>query len=142
MIRQKAFQTAAARRKVNPIEWIIDDVRIRLKASADLTEVADLLDGLQAGIDEDESQIRAVNEKRLIMIKLIREFVDERDLEAFDSLGPDLDMNICVELVTELLSEYTGQEDPTGRQSSSDGLSQTGSTSTAGALPEASTPSG
>ncbi len=140
MVRQKAFQTAAARRKANPIEWMIDDVRVRLKASADLVQVADLLDGLQAEIKDDESHIKAANERRLLMIELIRQFVDERDLEAFNGLEADLDVGICVDLVSELLTEYTGQENPTQPRSLSDGSLETGSPSTAGALPEASTP--
>jgi len=140
MVRQKAFRTAAARRKANPIEWTIDDVRVRLKASADLVQVADLLDGLQAEIKDDESHIKAANERRLLMIELIRQFVDERDLEAFNGLEADLDVGICVDLVSELLTEYTGQENPTQPRSSSDGSLETGSPSTAGVPPEASTP--
>jgi hypothetical protein len=139
MIRQKAFQTAAARRKANPIEWVIDGVSIRLKSSADLLEVADLIDGLQAEISDDESQIKAANDRRLIMVALIRSFVDERDVESFDALVPDLDINLCVQLTSELLAEYTGQENPTQPRSSSDGSQATGSPSTAGALPTAST---
>lgn len=140
MTRTKAFQTAAARRRVNPITWVIDDVTIRLKPSADLIAVADLLDGLQKDISEDESQIRAASERREMMLDLIQYFVDERDSEAFAGLKPDLDLNMCVELVTDLLMEYTGQENPTQQRSSLDGSQMTGQPLMDGAQPGMSMP--
>ena len=139
MVRQKAFQTAAARRKANPVEWLIDDVRIRLKATADIFDAAETLEAVQQPISDDESQIKAAMERRDMMVAMIRKFVDERDIAAFDSISDNLDLGLCSELAMEVLTEYTGQENPTQQRSSSDGSLETGSPSTAGVLPEAST---
>lgn len=139
MVRQKAFQTAAARRKANPVEWLIDDVRIRLKADADIFDAAETLEAVQQPISDDESQIKAAMERRDMMVAMIRKFVDERDLDAFDSISDNLDIGLCSELAMEVLTEYTGQENPTQQRSSSDGSLETGSPLTAGVLPGGST---
>lgn len=136
MTRQKAFMTAAARRRANPIEWIIDEETVRLRSSVDLSEIADLLEALQAPTKKGDSEIRAASEKRKILLDVVRTFVLEESLEGFDRVGPDLDFLILSEMVQELIAEYTGQGNPTQASSSSTGSSETGSSSTAGASPE------
>jgi hypothetical protein len=139
MTRQKAFQTAAARRRANPIEWVIDDVTVRLKPSADLVSIADLIDELQADSPEGMSDILVADQKRNTMINILRAFIIEGDLESFTKVEPDLDFAILMEMVTDLIKEYSGQENPTQPSSSSNGSPETGSSSTDGAPQEEST---
>ena len=136
MTRQKAFMTAAARRRANPIEWIIDEETVRLRSSVDLSEIADLLEALQTPAKKGESEIRAASEKRKILLDVVRTFVLTESVEAFDRVAPDLDFLILSDMVQELIAEYTGQGNPTQASSSSTGSSETGSSSTAGASPE------
>jgi hypothetical protein len=139
MTRQKAFQTAAARRRANPIEWVIDDVTVRLKPSADLVSIADLIDELQADPPEGMSDILVADQKRNTMIGILRAFILEGDLESFTKVEPDLDFAILMEMVTDLIKEYSGQENPTQPSSSLNGSPETGLSSTDGAPQEEST---
>jgi hypothetical protein len=133
MTRQKAFSTAAARRRANPIEWVIDDETIRLRASVELVELADLLEILQTPFPEGVPEIRAAQDRRDVLIDNIRNFLEPGAHEAFSRVEKDLDFIIVTEMVQELVMEYTGQSNPTQQSSSSDGSSETGSSLTAGA---------
>jgi hypothetical protein len=137
MTRQRAFQTAAARRRANPIEWVIDDVTIRLRPSVDLLEIADLVDALQAPNPEGMNDVKAAQLKRVTFVDIIKHFLEPGGFDAFDSVAADLDFGMLTEMIQELVQEYTGQANPTQEQSSSDGSSETGSSSTAGAPVEA-----
>lgn len=137
MTRQRAFQTAAARRRANPIEWVIDDVTVRLRPSVDLLEIADLVEALQAPIPEGMNDIKAAQAKRETFLEIVRHFLEPGAHEPFASVAADLDFGILTEMIEELVQEYTGQANPTQEQSSSDGSSETGSSSTAGAPAEA-----
>lgn len=117
MTRRKAFTTAAARRRADPIEWDIDGTIIRLRPSADLVAVADILDELQKDTPEGESQIKAAAEKRVMMLDVLRAFILEDDIAAFDGLEADLDFMILSQLLSDLVSEYTGQSNPTPQSS-------------------------
>lgn len=131
MTRQRAFQTAAARRRANPIEWVIDDVTVRLRPSVDLAEIADLVDTLQAPAPEGTSDGQAIELKRSAFLELIRSFLEPDAVKAFAKVEKDLDFGMLREMVEELVEEYTGQANPTQGQSSSDGSPETGSSSTA-----------
>lgn len=131
--RQRAFNTAAARRRSSPIEWVIDEQTIRLKSSVELSDLADLLDVLQQPFPEGVSEIRAAEGKRAELLVQIKKFIEPGATEAFEQVEPDLDFILLTELVQELILEYTGQQNPTQQSSSSDGSSETGSSSTAGA---------
>lgn len=130
--RQRAFQTAAARRRANPIEWVIDEQTIRLKSRVELADLADLLDVLQRPFPEGEPEIRAAEAKRRDLLDQMKCFIEPGAIAAFEEVEPDLDFIIVTELVQELILEYTGQQNPTQQSSSSDGSSETGSSSTAG----------
>ena len=132
MPRQRTFQTAAARRRQNPIEWIIDGKPILLKPTVDLIDIADLIEALTADDPEGESQIRASYEKRKILLEIIETFIEPGSVEQFRAVEPDLDGPLLSEMLEELVAEYTGQN-PTQAPSSSDGQSATGSSSTDGA---------
>jgi hypothetical protein len=137
MTRQRSFQTAAARRRANPIEWIIDEQTVRLRSNVDLSEIADAIAALQAPAPEGVSELHAAEEKRQTLCDVVRTFLEPGAHKAFDSIRDDLDFSILTEMLTDLISEYTGQENPTQQPSSSDGLPTTGSSLTAGAEPEA-----
>jgi hypothetical protein len=137
MTRQRAFQTAAARRRANPIEWVIDDVTVRLKPSVDLLEIADLVDALQAPTPEGVNDVKAAQIKRDTFLQIVRHFLEPGAHEPFNSVAADLDFGMLTEMIQDLVTEYTGQANPTQEQSSSDGSSETGSSLTAGAPVEA-----
>lgn len=137
MTRQKAYQTAAARRRANPIEFIIDDRTIRLKASADLADIVDLIDELSRPAEDGESEIRSAINRKSKMIDLVRTFVQPSSHDDFDAVAPDLDPMILQQILLDLILEYTGQVDPTAAPSSSDGSPETGNSLTDGAQPEA-----
>jgi hypothetical protein len=139
MTRQKAFQTAAARRRANPIEFVIDDVTIRLKPSVDITSIADLLDELQADPPEGESEIKAATAKKATMVAILRTFILDESQAGFTQIEPDLDFGILIEMITDLVQEYTGQANPTQQPSPSNGSPETGPSSTDGAAQEGST---
>jgi hypothetical protein len=139
MTRMKAFQTAAARRRSNPIVWDIDGQQIRLVSSADLASVGHLVEVTIEEMSDDEPVMQFANAKRTKLIDALRAFVVPGDLEAFAQIEPDLDMGILSEMTSEIITEYTGQGNPTQPPSSSDGSSSDGQTSTATAPPEDST---
>lgn len=137
MTRKRAFETATARRRANPIEWDIDSVTVRLRPSVDLIEIADLVESLQDPTPEGMSDIKASQIKRETFLDIIRHFLETGAHDAFESVSADLDFAMLSEMIQELVMEYTGQANPTQEQSSSVGSSETGSSSTAIAPSEA-----
>lgn len=131
MARIKSFETAAARRRKDPIVFDIDGQTIRLVASLDLLDLADLIDALQAPSDDDSS-LKAAAEKRQTLLTIVRKFVTDDDQRAFDSITDDLDIHLLSEMVQDLIQEYSGAKNPTKPQSSADGSPETGETSTDG----------
>lgn len=136
MTRQKSFSTAAARRRANPIEWVIDENVVRLRSNVDLTEIADAIETLQAPAPEGMSEIRAAEFKRVSLCDIVKTFLEPGAHKVFDTVKDDLDFAVLTEMVQDLITEYTGQANPTQQSSSSDGLSETGSSLTAGAAQE------
>jgi hypothetical protein len=120
-MREKSFQTAAARRRQNPIVWHIDDVTVRLKASIDLADLADSLHEIQQEIPEGSNQIKAAAEKRLLLVQSLTAFMLAEDIEAFMSIQGDLDFILLTEMLNDAIVEYTGQANPTLGSPSSDG---------------------
>ena len=135
MARTRSFETAASRRRKDPIIWNIDDESIRLVASMDLLDLADLIEALQAPAD-DESSLKAAAQKRKTLLTIVRRFVVEDDQRAFDSIADDLDIHLLSEMVQDLIQEYSGAKNPTKPQSSADGSPETGGTSTDGVAQE------
>lgn len=113
MTRQKAFQTAAARRRANPIEWQVDEVTIKLKSSMNLTDIAELYEELQAPAPEGVNDMVAAEQKRQTLTNIIKMFVEDSSLPYFDQVSDDLDAGILAEMMQDLVQEYTGQANPT-----------------------------
>lgn len=141
MTRHRAFTTAAARRRNDPIVWTIDDQEVRLRASLDLAEIGPVVDVLQEPLPEGANQVTAAALKRDALVTAVRAFVAPESHEAFDAVAPDLDIAIMVEMIQDLVQEYAGTANPTQPSSSSDGSEPTGPSSTDGVPAEASTPS-
>lgn len=137
MTRHKAFLTAAARRRKEPIVWAIDDVEVRLRDSVDLAEIADVVEEIQAPIPKDANQVRAAAEKRNLLVSTIRTFVIVEDHPIFDSIQGDLDLAMLPDMLSEVIAEYTGTGNPTSEPLSSGGSSPTGPSSTDTVQPEA-----
>lgn len=140
MTRHKAFTTAAARRSADPIVWTIDDVEVRLKPMVDITELGTIAEELQT--DVEQSAIAAVSRRRRLMIDLVAMCVVPDDRDAFLGLSDNLDVTLLVEMVQEVITEYSGAANPTKVDSSSDGSSPTGDSSTDGAVLALSTSQG
>lgn len=113
MARTKAFETAAARRRANPIEWHIDDVIIKLKATMELTSMADLYEELQAPTPEGVNEMVNAEQKRQTLMAIIKLFIEESSVPHFEKVEKDLDAGILAEMMQELVAEYTGQANPT-----------------------------
>lgn len=137
MTRHRSFTTAAARRKADPIVWEIDGTEIRLRPSVDLVEIAEAVEQLQAPIEGNS--LEGIVKRRTLMVDMIATFVTPEDRDQFAAISGDLDVAVLVEMVQEVTGEYTGTGNPTQPESSSDGSSPTGNSSTAGARPEEST---
>lgn len=141
MARTKSFETAAARRRKDPIIWQIDGHEIRLIAALELLDLADLIEALQAQPDEADNGVRAAAKKRSVLIEIVTRFVEPDSRAQFDTVLPDLDIHILSEMVQDLIEEYSGAKNPTKPSSSSPGSPTTGESSTDGAQPEVLTPS-
>lgn len=137
MTRQKAFTTAAARRRANPIEWVIDENTVRLRSSVDLSEIADAIAVLQEPAPEGMTELHSAEAKRKTLCEVVRTFLEPGAHKVFDTVADDLDFGILTEMIQDLIAEYTGQTNPIQQSSSSDGLPETGSNSTAGVEQEA-----
>lgn len=131
MTRHKTFTTAAARRAADPIVWTIDDVQVRLRPMVDITELGKIAEELQS--DVDQSPIAEMSRRRQLMIHLIAMCVVTDDRDDFHALSENLDVTILVEMVQEVIGEYSGAANPTKADLSSDGSSATGGSSTDGA---------
>lgn len=117
--------------------WEIDGTEIRLRPSVDLVEIAEAVEQLQAPIEGNS--LEGIVKRRTLMVDMIATFVTPEDRDQFAAISGDLDVAVLVEMVQEVTGEYTGTGNPTQPESSSDGSSLTGNSSTAGALLEEST---
>lgn len=136
MTRHKAFETAAGRRRKDPIVWSIDDVAIRLRASVNLTDIGMLFEEMNAPREEGQSEMAYASQKKNCIEEIVRAFVDPDYLDAFETVLPDIELTMLNDMVTMLIEEYTGQANPMQDSSSSAGSSPTGSVSTDGARVE------
>jgi hypothetical protein len=138
MTRHKAFLTAAARRRRDPIVWSIDETDVRLVASAEFALLGSLIDALQAEQPEGMTTMQAAAKRRNEIVFALSQFIEPDDRDAWYTLVPDLDMTILGDMASEVIGEYSGTN-PTKAPSSDSGSSETGPSSTAGAQPEPST---
>lgn len=136
MARTRSFLTAAARRAVDPPEWVIDGQTFRLDASADLALFAELLDLIQAPAEsEGVTQMQAVVRRRDENVALLARFVRGEDRQSFIAIGPLLDVGTVNDLNADLIEEFSAGK--AGAQSSlSDGSEPSTTSSTDGAPPE------
>jgi hypothetical protein len=137
MTRHKAFITAAARRRMDPIVWDIDGTSVTLRATVDLDEIADAVHEVQQPIAAGANQLKAAAEKRALLVSAVRSFVVAEDRDTFDRISADLDLSMLPDMLSEAIAEYTGAENPTSQPLSSGGSLPTGPTSADGAAPEA-----
>jgi len=138
-MRERSFQTAAARRRLDPIVWKIDGIEVRLRPSVDLAEIVPMVEALS--VQTEGSQVAAATEKRKVLVATVKTFVDQASFPAFDRIADDLDVTMLSEMVQELVQEYAGSPNPTKQQLSSVQSEPTGDTSTDGVVPEMSTQS-
>lgn len=136
MTRHKAFETAAARRREDPIVWTIDGRDVMLRASVDLAAIGSLVDTLQEIPQEGGGAFGAAIKKRAGLLGAIKAFVLAESMPDFDAVADDLDFRILSQMSTELIREYSGAGNPTRPESSSDGSEATGESLTDGAQPE------
>lgn len=142
MTRHKTFETAAARRRRDPITWTIDDVTVRLVSTVDLADLQIIADAIMSGPDDpDMKPMIWGSQRRKNIAAAVRRFVLVEDEAHWDALEPDLDLNMLIRMGLDLVTEYSGQESPTSGSESSPNSEPVGSTSTAGAPVEESTPS-
>jgi hypothetical protein len=141
MTRHRSFQTAAARRRAEPIIWEIDGQEIRLRASIELADLASLIDLLQEPVPEGLSPMKYAVERRASLIEAIRPFVEEPSIAGYEQVAEDLDLGVIGEMISDLIAEYAGTRNPTKPSSSLPGSEETGPSSTDGVPLEASTPS-
>jgi hypothetical protein len=137
MTRQRAFETAASRRRRDPIVWIIDGVQVRLRASVDMIEMGEILERLKDEKPAGMSDIAWTADRRRVLEEVLLGFIEPESHEGWETVLPDIDFPMMNEMLSDLIEEYTGQANPTQAQSSSGGSSLTGGGSMAGAPLEA-----
>jgi hypothetical protein len=121
---------------MDPIIWSIDGQDMRLKASVDVTELGTIAEGLRSDIENaEDATMAAMARRRKAMLDLVGLCIEPDDLDTFLAVSEDFDLAILLEMVQEVIAEYSGAANPTKPSSSSDGSSTTGATSTDGALP-------
>ncbi len=135
MSRIRSFQTSAARRRNDPIIWDIDGEQIKLVASLELADLADLIEALQAEGEGDNS-IRVAAQKRKLLLEIVERFIVPEAHETFRRVTPDLDIHLLNEMVIDLINEYSGAANPTKPSSSSLGSEADGGISVDGAPQE------
>jgi len=137
MTRRKAFETAAGRRRKDPIVLAIDDVELRLVPSVDLADIGRVQDSLtKSGADDLPQSERLVMQKDLL-VNALRIMVEPDDQHLIDAIYRDLDFAVLSEIIPDMVAEYVGAANPTKQPSSSTGSQETGDSSTATASPEA-----
>jgi len=147
MPRHFAIETAYARNLADPLTFDIDSASFRVDPSLDVGRVAVLFDRFQDGLatlgDETTAmtaRVELMARKRVEGVTALTACVVEEQREEAATFSERLSLVEMSNLITWLLSEVSGQATPTQQASSSDGSSPDGSSSTAGALPVASTP--
>ena len=148
MARRREFTTAASRRRLEPVVWVIDGEEIHVRADLILTDLAQLADVLSTAgsklTDEDKQDTMkvflATQELVDAIVANVAPLVVEADRDTWRRLARALDPQDLVGLVYDLVEEVTGKN-PTLPSGSSTLSPPSGTPSTAGAQPEASTPS-
>lgn len=133
MARIHSFETAAARRRRDPIIIEIDEQQFRCRASVDISEIAQAQDLMTDETDEALSFSERIARQKSNLIAAFRIMVEPDDHDALDGIAADLDFRVLGDVIRELVREYVGSANPTKPAESSAGSSATGSSSTGGA---------
>jgi len=147
--RHLAIETAYARNIADPLVLTLDGTDYRLDPAINVGHLAALFTRFQDGLtslgDDDlpmDQRMATMEAKRVEGVNALTQCVVVDEREAFAALGLErIDVVQLANIITWLLSEVSGQATPTQPPSSSNGSLADGPASTAGALPEASTPS-
>lgn len=137
MTRHKSFTTAAARRRADPVVWTIDEHEVRLRPHIDTAAYGALI--IAVTMQPTEEGWTGIMGKQQAILDAMRVCVDPDSLAAWDAALEVVEPALIGELAQEMIAEFSGAPDPTPPSSSVSGSSETGSTSTDGAQPEAST---
>lgn len=146
MTQRKTFETAAARRRRDPIGWIIDGHEINMTPTLEFGDLAGLValarDTQPGGAApaDDPDFLEKLQAKIDAMRDELGRFVSDDTKAGYDAVKSDLDVEILLELVTDITAEVSGRV-PTLPSPSSDGSSMPGTDSTATATPVGSIPS-
>jgi hypothetical protein len=116
MTRTKSFETAAARRRKDPIVWTIDGVDVTLRSTMDLAEISPLTTELSKNVSPENMTLELASEKRKQMINIVERFLDPGSIDKFRTVSADLDFGLLNEMLTDLIGEYTGAPNPTPEQ--------------------------
>ncbi len=116
MTRKKSFETAAARRRNDPIIWTIDGVEVTLRATMDLAEISPLTTELSKAVAPEDMTLELASAKRKQMIAIVERFLDPASVDKFRTVADDLDFSLLNEMLTDLIAEYTGAPNPTPEQ--------------------------
>lgn len=139
MNRNRAFQTAAARRKASPPTFSFDDGEpFKLIHSASIELIADLLETSSRELSSypGDTAMDRVKERNADLRRVITLFVVGGDQGRWAEQAAELTVQEFITVAEALIEEYTGAN-PTRPASSPDGSSGTGDSSTPGATPEA-----
>jgi hypothetical protein len=141
-MRRKEFTTATARRLADPIVWAIDGEDVIVNPDLEIGDLGPVME-IATSVDftgvEGRALVDAIAAKHAELAGALRGCVSDGTREVWDRVGKRLDLMQLVEMSTDLVAEATGK-DPSSLPASSPGSPTRGQTSTAGALPEASTP--
>lgn len=140
---RKEFQTAAARRREDPIVWVIDGNEIHMNPAIEFGDLAGMIDvagqaATEAQHDETTNvetggeRLRAVQEKVDALRNELAQFVSPETQDAYAKVRGDLDLGILLELIQDITAEVSGRV-PTLPSGSPDGSPPPGPSSTDGA---------
>jgi len=119
MTRTRSFQTAAARRRQDPLVWEIDGEQIELRSSVELADIGLMLEPMMQS-SGDTVSLPEVAKKRRQIVDVVTAFIAPGSRDRFLEMVPDIDTAMLGEMLQELIEEYSGVN-PTQPSSSSDG---------------------
>lgn len=147
MTRRREFQTASARRRLEPIVWVIDGIDFKLRDDLVITDVAALADALTSARniigDANEADpvalLKATQQLVDSLIAPMTELLESDVRGAWPAVARQLDPTDLMAMVFDLVEEVTGRN-PTSGSGSSPASPPSGEASTDGAQPVESTP--
>jgi len=122
MSRVKSYQTAAARRKEDPLVLEIDGVALRCVPVIDIVDLAPIVDAMdRTEVGEGESvKIGKAAEQIKNLRELLARYIVEEDQPAYWLVVKTMSPSEVSGIIKDLMEEYAGAENPTLPKSSSD----------------------